>query len=39
MNNFTTTLDEIDLSFSDVREFERTKHIHMLHPYLEKFIP
>ncbi len=29
----------IDLSFSDVREYERTKHVHRLHPYLGKFIP
>lgn len=28
-----------DLSFSDVREYERTKHVHRLHPYLGKFIP
>lgn len=34
-----TSLDGIDLSFVDVREFERTKHVHRLHPYLGKFIP
>jgi hypothetical protein len=28
-----------DLSFSSVRESERTKHVHRLHPYLGKFIP
>lgn len=28
-----------DISFIDVREFERTKHVHRLHPYLGKFIP
>ena len=28
-----------DLSFIHVREFERTKHVHRLHPYLGKFIP
>lgn len=28
-----------DLTFLDVREFERTKHVHRLHPYLGKFIP
>ncbi|MEP0813125.1 MAG: hypothetical protein HRF49_00475 [bacterium] len=28
-----------DLSFLGVREFERTKHVHRLHPYLGKFIP
>ncbi len=28
-----------DLSFIGVREFERTKHVHRLHPYLGKFIP
>jgi len=29
----------IDLSFSDVPEYQRTKHVHRLHPYLGKFIP
>jgi len=29
----------IDLSFADVPEFLRTKHVHRLHPYLGKFIP
>ncbi len=29
----------MDLSFADVPEFQRTKHIHRLHPYLGKFIP
>jgi DNA modification methylase len=29
----------IDLSFVDVPEKERTKHVHRLHPYLGKFIP
>jgi len=29
----------IDLSFADVPESERTKHVHRLHPYLGKFIP
>jgi len=28
-----------DLTFLRVREFERTKHVHRLHPYLGKFIP
>jgi DNA modification methylase len=28
-----------DLTFIDVREFQRTKHVHRLHPYLGKFIP
>jgi len=28
-----------DLSFVQIREFERTKHVHRLHPYLGKFIP
>jgi len=27
------------LSFSNVKEFERTKHVHRLHPYKGKFIP
>jgi len=29
----------IDLSFANVPEFQRTKHVHRLHPYLGKFIP
>jgi len=28
-----------DLTFLSVQEFERTKHVHRLHPYLGKFIP
>jgi len=28
-----------DLTFIGVREYERTKHVHRLHPYLGKFIP
>ena len=28
-----------DLTFLSIREFERTKHVHRLHPYLGKFIP
>lgn len=28
-----------DLTFIDIREKERTKHVHRLHPYLGKFIP
>lgn len=28
-----------DLTFLSVPEFERTKHVHRLHPYLGKFIP
>lgn len=28
-----------DLTFLDIRESERTKHVHRLHPYLGKFIP
>jgi len=34
----TRILDN-DLTFIGVREFERTKHVHRLHPYLGKFIP
>lgn len=30
---------EVDLSFKNVKEYERTKHVHRLHPYLGKFIP
>ena len=37
--NLETSLDNVDLSFADVREYERTKHVHRLHPYLGKFIP
>jgi len=36
---FATSLNGVDLSFADVREYERTKHVHRLHPYLGKFIP
>lgn len=28
-----------DLTFADVPEYKRTKHVHRLHPYLGKFIP
>jgi len=28
-----------DLTFLSIRESERTKHVHRLHPYLGKFIP
>ncbi len=28
-----------NLSFKEYREFERTKHVHRLHPYKGKFIP
>lgn len=28
-----------DLTFVGIREFQRTKHVHRLHPYLGKFIP
>jgi DNA modification methylase len=37
--NFETSLNGVDLSFASVREYERTKHVHRLHPYLGKFIP
>lgn len=36
---FATSLNGVDLSFAGVREYERTKHVHRLHPYLGKFIP
>lgn len=39
LNTFETTLNGVNLSFADVREYERTKHVHRLHPYLGKFIP
>lgn len=38
-NKFLTSLNGVDLSFANVREYERTKHVHRLHPYLGKFIP
>ncbi|XOB40793.1 MAG: DNA methyltransferase [Candidatus Nealsonbacteria bacterium] len=34
-----SALNGVDLSFMNVREYERTKHVHRLHPYLGKFIP
>jgi len=37
--NFETSLNGVDLSFVNVREYERTRHVHRLHPYLGKFIP
>ena len=37
--NFETSLNGINLSFANVQEYERTKHVHRLHPYLGKFIP
>lgn len=37
--SFQTSLNGVDLSFANVREYERTKHVHRLHPYLGKFIP
>ena len=36
---FETSFNGVDLSFAGVREYERTKHVHRLHPYLGKFIP
>jgi len=38
-NQSLTSLGGVDLSFAGVREYERTKHVHRLHPYLGKFIP
>ena len=38
-DNFQMSLNGTDLSFAGVREYERTKHVHRLHPYLGKFIP
>lgn len=37
--SFETSLNGVDLSFANVREYERTKHVHRIHPYLGKFIP
>lgn len=28
-----------ELAFDDIKEYERTKHVHRLHPYKGKFIP
>lgn len=44
IENKTNTQENIrilgdDLTFINVREFERTKHVHRLHPYLGKFTP
>ena len=36
---YQSLTSKIDLSFKDVPEHERTKHVHRLHPYLGKFIP
>jgi len=33
------SLNGTNLSFAWVREYDRTKHVHRLHPYLGKFIP
>ncbi len=38
-DSFETSLNGVDLSFANVKEYERTKHVHRLHPYLGKFIP
>ncbi len=37
--NIEGFLNNVDLSFENIREYERTKHVHRLHPYLGKFIP
>src|SRR3989344_27848 len=39
LTDHKTSLNGVDLSFNGVREYERTKHVHRLHPYLGKFIP
>lgn len=39
LNLYETSLSGVDLAFTNVREYERTKHVHRLHPYLGKFIP
>ncbi len=36
---YETSLNGVNLSFANMREYERTKHVHRLHPYLGKFIP
>jgi DNA modification methylase len=39
--NFDTPLESLSLNWKekDLREKERTKHVHRLHPYLGKFVP
>jgi DNA modification methylase len=39
--NFDTPLESLNLNWKekDLREKERTKHVHRLHPYLGKFVP
>lgn len=39
--NSKTTLDSLNLNWRerDLPEYQRTKHVHRLHPYLGKFIP
>ena len=37
--NLAIHVNGTNLSFAGVREYERTKHVHRLHPYLGKFIP
>jgi len=32
-------IENVDISFSKVSQFERTKHVHGIHPYQGKFIP
>lgn len=32
-------VENVDISFSKVPQFERTKHVHGIHPYQGKFIP
>lgn len=39
MGKIKTSVNGINLSFAGIREYERTKHVHRLHPYLGKFIP
>ena len=39
ISKYQSLTSKIDLSFKDVPEYERTKHVHRLHPYLGKFIP
>ena len=39
LGNHRPRFNSTDLSFREIPEYERTKHVHRLHPYLGKFIP
>jgi len=39
LGNHKVKVNGDDLSFRNVPEYQRTKHVHRLHPYLGKYIP